>query len=180
MHISPPLNSRYITTYYVREGIDFGSFKRDVLVFKSLAIGQLVYHYLCPARTPFQLDLLSILMMVGGFGVSVLATEAIGLDRTYFAAELGLVPPRWIDRFPYGYIPHPMITSQVFALLGMHKAAHLRAEHPYLVPVHVSLYLLHMLQEICDVHAHRGRPVKGAERAQLEMEGEEEAEGDNK
>ena len=33
---------RYISTFYIRKGIDFGSFKRDVLLFKTLALLQLV------------------------------------------------------------------------------------------------------------------------------------------
>ena len=31
---------RYITTFYIRRGIDFGSFKRDVLLFKTIALVQ--------------------------------------------------------------------------------------------------------------------------------------------
>ena len=50
------------------------------------------------------------------------------------------------------YIPHPMIVSQVFALLGFFKAAHFRAEWPYLVPVHVAFYVTHMLQEHFDIY----------------------------
>ncbi len=93
---------RYISTFYVRRGIDFGSFKRDVLLFKTLALAQLFYHYFFPATTSFVFDPISALMIVTGYTVSVLATNAIGIDRTYFAAELGLVPPKWINQFPYG------------------------------------------------------------------------------
>ncbi len=52
----------------------------------------------------------------------------------------------------HSYIPHPMIVSQVFALLGLYKAAHYRAEWPYVVPVHVLLYVTHMLQEHFDIY----------------------------
>jgi hypothetical protein len=45
-----------------------------------------------------------------------------------------------------------MIVSQIFALLGFHKAAHFRAEWPYVVPIHVTLYCVHMLQEIFDIY----------------------------
>mmetsp|Transcript_9516 Transcript_9516/g.15790 ORF Transcript_9516/g.15790 Transcript_9516/m.15790 type:complete len:732 (+) Transcript_9516:165-2360(+) len=143
---------RYISTYYVRRGIDFGSFKRDVLVMKSVALLQLFYHYLFPTTTTFEFDFISIAMIVAGYVVSVMATEAIGIDRTYFGSELGLVEPKWIDQFPYGYIPHPMIVSQVCALLGFYKAAHYRAEWPYVVPIHIGMYLLHMLQEHFDIY----------------------------
>jgi len=82
---------RYISTYYVRRGIDFGSFKRDVLLFKTLALVQLFYHYLCPSVEQFVLDPISILMIIAGYTVSLMATNAIGIDRTYFGAELGMV-----------------------------------------------------------------------------------------
>jgi hypothetical protein len=144
---------RYISTFYVRRGIDFGCFKRDVLLFKSVALAQLFYHYFFPsAAHPFQWDPVSLAMIVAGYAVSAMATNAIGIDRTYFGAELGLVEPKWIEQFPYGYIPHPMIVSQVVALLGFFKAAHYRAEWPYEVPVHVLLYVAHMLQEHFEVY----------------------------
>ncbi len=147
---------RYITTFYIRRGIDFGSFKRDVLLFKSLALAQLFYHYFVgPIRAgTFQLDIISLSMIGSGYAVSVMATNAIGMDRTYFAAELGIVEPKWVDQFPYGYFPHPMIVSQIWALLGFMKADHFRHDWPYVIPVHVAFYLVHMLQEQFDVYRH--------------------------
>ena len=138
---------RYISTFYIRRGIDFGSFKRDVLLFKTIALLQLFYHYLLPAKQNFEFSPLSVGMIATGYLVSVLATRALGVDRTYFAAELGLVEPKWITDFPYGWIPHPMILSQVVALLGFHMSKHFRDEWPLVVPVHVLLYLAHGLQE---------------------------------
>lgn len=93
---------RYISTFYFREGIDFGSFKRDVLLFKTLAISQLLLFYFLPKTVAFQWDFISLAMMVSGAIVSVMATHALGIDRTYFAAELGLLEPKWVDQFPYG------------------------------------------------------------------------------
>mmetsp|Transcript_20457 Transcript_20457/g.56753 ORF Transcript_20457/g.56753 Transcript_20457/m.56753 type:complete len:719 (-) Transcript_20457:122-2278(-) len=144
---------RYITTFYIRRGIDFGSFKRDVMLFKMLALGQIFYHYFFPSTVPFVLDWISILITIAGYAVSSMAAGAIGIDRTYFAAELGLVEPKWIDQFPYGYIPHPMIVSQVVALLGLYKAEHFRTEWPYVVPIHITLYLAHMLQEHFNIYS---------------------------
>jgi len=143
---------RYISTFYIRRGIDFGSFKRDVLLFKSLALIQMFYHYIFPATETFVVDPVSILMVATGYILSVLATRALGVDRTYFAAELGLVDYNPCTQFPYGYIPHPMIVSQVVALLGLYKAAHFRTEWPYVVPIHIALYLTHMLQEQFDIY----------------------------
>ena len=45
-----------------------------------------------------------------------------------------------------------MIVGQVWALLGLHKAAHFRYNWPHVVPIHVALYILHMMQEIFDVY----------------------------
>jgi hypothetical protein len=82
----------------------------------------------------------------------MLATRALGLDRTYFGVELGLVKPKWITTFPYGYIPHPMIVSQCLALAGFLKLAAFRASWGWLARGHIALYLLHMLQEHLDLH----------------------------
>ena len=45
-----------------------------------------------------------------------------------------------------------MIVSQIWAMMGLYKAAHFRAEAPYVVPLHVTLYLVHMLQEHFDIY----------------------------
>ena len=45
-----------------------------------------------------------------------------------------------------------MILGQVCSLLGTFALPWVRAEYPWLIPVHVALYLLHMTQEIYDVH----------------------------
>lgn len=97
-------------------------------------------------------------MICIGYGLSVAATNALGIDRTYFAAELGLLEPKWITQFPYGYIPHPMIVSQIIALIGIHKASHFRADWPYVIPVHVALYLTHMLQEHFNIYRKYDNP----------------------
>jgi hypothetical protein len=45
-----------------------------------------------------------------------------------------------------------MILSQIFALLGFLKADHFRKEWPYVIPIHVALYLVHMFQEHFDIY----------------------------
>lgn len=75
-----------------------------MLLFKTIALLQLFYHYFFPSTTPFVFDPISVAMFVTGYIVSMLATNAIGIDRTYFAAELGLVEPKWINQFPYGLV----------------------------------------------------------------------------
>jgi hypothetical protein len=58
---------RYISTFYIRRGIDFGSFKRDVLLFKTIALSQLFYCYAMPTKSAFQVDYISIGMILSGY-----------------------------------------------------------------------------------------------------------------
>ena len=112
---------RYITTYYNRDNIAYEDFKRDVLLFKSIALMNLAYVYLSPfdfeiSRVLNEVNPRCLAMIVVGYALSMKATKALGLDRTYFGVELGFLAPKWIDEFPYGTIPHPMIVSQILAL----------------------------------------------------------------
>lgn len=153
---------RYIGTYYFRKDVDYGSFKRDVFLFKGLELVQLGLVYLFPhfmaehvlhiPPVNFSFDPISILMIISGYTVSTLATKALGIDRTYFGAELGHCEPKWVNDFPYEFIPHPMIVSQIWALLGMYKAVHMRTLLPYAVPIHIVLYSVHMVQEHFEVY----------------------------
>eukprot|EP00960_Hanusia_phi_P077987 768765-Hanusia_phi.AAC.4 len=71
----------------------------------------------------------------------------------------------YVQKFPYGVIPHPMILSQCVAMIGFMRAEAFRASWPYLVPAHVCLYLVHMLQEHFDIHKNRASksaPLKSA------------------
>lgn len=164
--------ARYVLTYYVRDDVVYGNFKRDALLFKSIALIQLAVLYLEPfyrdasavsSHTPLDVlvdtvrravtsDPASVAMIVSGYTLSTLATKALGLDRTYFGVELGFCEPKWISDFPYNVIPHPMIASQILALLGLYKAEHMRTTYPWLLPTHIALYAVHMFQEMYDVH----------------------------
>lgn len=94
---------RYIGTYYFRKDIDYGCFKRDVFLFKVISITQVFGHYFFPSgNLPFTIDPISVAMIVIGYAVSIKATYALGVDRTYFGAELGYYEPKWITEFPYG------------------------------------------------------------------------------
>mmetsp|Transcript_32048 Transcript_32048/g.76469 ORF Transcript_32048/g.76469 Transcript_32048/m.76469 type:complete len:661 (-) Transcript_32048:250-2232(-) len=149
---------RYISTFYSRQDVDFGIFKRDVLLFKTLALLQLFGFYFFPGAVSggavsMDLDFCSLAMMAVGYSISLLATKALGVDRTYFGSELGKCEPLRVADFPYGYVPHPMIGSQLLALAGMMKCASFRAASPvWLVPIHASLYLVHMMQEHFDIY----------------------------
>jgi len=146
----------YIGTYYSRRNIAFGTFKRDAVFFKSIAICTLVYYYL----KHFEVDPISLMMLAGGYFVATAATQALGIDKTYFGAELGHCRHEFVTAFPYNMIPHPMIVGACVGLLGFHKLNGLRHEMPYLVPAHIVLYLTHMTQEILDFHRNRARYEK--------------------
>lgn len=93
---------RYITTYYVRDGLDFGAFKRDALLFKSISLAQLFFHYFFPANHAFEFDAVSLGLMAFGFLISTMAAGALGMDATYFGVELGVCEPKLVTKFPYG------------------------------------------------------------------------------
>ena len=154
---------RYMSTYYTRAGVAFGTFKRDVLFFKTVALLQLFRLYAAPlwdadaraacgAEPWFRPE--SLVLVAAGYFVSIAATSALGVDGTYFGIELGVVEAdyKFVTRFPYNVIPHPMILGQVVALLGVHVVPQVRNAHPYLVPIHVALYLAHLTQEAWDYH----------------------------
>ena len=95
---------RYIGTYYYRDGVDFGSFKRDVLFFKTLSLLQLFYFYFFPTNGSFAIDAVSVGMIIVGYAISMKATQVLGIDKTYFGAELGKCEPFWVTTFPFGYM----------------------------------------------------------------------------
>jgi hypothetical protein len=155
---------RYMTTYYVRENVAYGIFKRDVLLYKTVSLAQLVFLYASAATKGFTsladlgIDATAAAMIAGGYALSLYTTAQLGVDGTYFGIELGFVQKQkhYVQKFPYGVIPHPMILSQCVALCGFHRHAAFAAAWPYLVPVHVLLYLCHMVQEHFDIHAGKG------------------------
>jgi len=146
----------YVATFYhardPNQAISFLNFKRDVILYKTLAHINLWAIYLYY----FQFNLISIVLLLLGNGLAVLATRALGTDRTYFGVELGLCTPKRITVFPYNLpLPHPMIWGGIIGLLGFYANPAFRAAWPYIILVHIAFYLLHMAQEHWDVHAMR-------------------------
>ena len=89
---------RYITTYYHRENVSYGNFKRDVLIYKSIALAQLFALYvaavtqnLSSMSALLSIPALDLAMVVGGYALSMYATAQLGVDGTYFGIELGFV-----------------------------------------------------------------------------------------
>lgn len=138
----------YMATYYHRKNLAYPLFLRDVIFFKAISVIHLVFHYFYN----FQFDMLSILMIIGGYALAASAALALGKEKTYFGIELGFCKPVWINAFPYNSIPHPMIFGAIIALLGYYKMDSFRTAMPLLVPGHILLYVMHCAQEAYDIH----------------------------
>ncbi len=138
----------YIGTFFYRRNVSYGTFLRNAVFFKSLAMGQLLFWYIYY----FQFDPISLTLVVVGYGLSFLAYFRLGSLRTYFGVELGKIAPQQIDTFPYGVVPHPMIVGNIIGLIGLERLEPLRVALPWLIPLHIAFYLVHLVQEILDLH----------------------------
>jgi hypothetical protein len=142
----------YIATFAHRRDVAYGTFLRDSVFFKAVSMGSLAV----VAALNFTAEPVAIVLMIAGFGTAGLAAAALGKERTYFGVELGRCAPRRVTRFPYGVIPHPMILGAIIGLLGIHALGGFRAALPWVVPVHVALYLVHLIQEQVDHQQRKG------------------------
>lgn len=130
---------------FARRDWPFDRFVRDAVLFKTLSMAELGWIWLTSGPGIGSVALVSL-----GVGLSCWAASVLGFERTYFGVELGRVPPARIARAPYGWVPHPMILGALVALLGVELVPAVRAGWPWLVPIHVALYLAHLLQEVLD------------------------------
>ncbi len=140
---------RYITTYYIRKDVDYETFKRDVFLFKCVALSQIAY---IVWKQRQYCNWLWCVPIIIGYAISGLATNALGLDGTYFGIELGIVKAdyNFVTTFPYNVIPHPMIVGQIVGLFGIHQM--IKHQYTWLIPLHIMFYTIHMIQEIYDIH----------------------------
>lgn len=139
----------YITTFTYRQPmVAHGEFMRDVLFFKTVAISHLSRRLLPMVELPK--DAPGLLLVTAGFGITMLATARLGMIRTYFGSELGFVKPKWIEGFPYGVIPHPMIVGQIIAYSAVLYWwwDRISTENAILVAGHIGCYTTHMVQEM--------------------------------
>jgi hypothetical protein len=133
----------YLSALAHGPGLSYGEMLRDAIAQKTVSMTLLGGLYLLhPCFEP-----LSAALILGGVGLSLWAASSLGMSRTYFGAELGIVPPARIEAAPYGLVPHPMILGSLIALLGVQLQPELRAAHPWLAPAHAALYLNHLAQE---------------------------------
>jgi hypothetical protein len=125
-------------------GLVYPELLRDAVAHKSLSMLILGALYLASGEVHW----ISLALVAIGLALSNWAAIVLGLTRTYFGVELGVVTPQRIDAAPYGVVPHPMITGAVVALGGVALSPSLREAYPWLVPGHITLYLMHLAQEI--------------------------------
>ncbi len=166
---------RYIRTFYLQKARDFDYevFTRDVMLYKTVAVAQLLLLWLAPlllslfpvaftdalvppsvaqAAGRATVSPLVVVVAVVGFGITMAATAQLGMLRTYFGSELGLVEPKWIRGFPYSVIPHPMIVGQLLAFGAIQSEPHVHGgPFGWVIPTHMTLYLVHMAQEHLEV-----------------------------
>ena len=83
----------------------------------------------------------------------------LGADGCYFGIELGFVNKNYIAKFPYGYIPHPMILSQCIALYFMNYNSNFYNNWPYLSYMHILFYIVHMFQEHFNIYINNKLPI---------------------
>jgi len=145
---------RYVTTYYHRgSDLDFGRFKSDALFFKTVALSHIGCRYVSAmlATSPppaAAVAALSFFMVATGSAVSFLAARALGVDRTYFGAELGVCEMKQYRAPPHDHRPARDV-------LGVYLLPEFRAAWPWLMPTHWAFYIVVMMQEHFDVHARR-------------------------
>ena len=132
---------------YTFRAVEPGRFARDATLFQLIALGVLFYQY-----AQAGLSVPSLVVAALGFGLSGLAFLRLGSERTYFGAEFGVVPPGKISGFPYGVIPHPMITGKLLGFAGLALSAPFRAAWWPLLVGHVVCYLLVLGQELSKRH----------------------------
>ena len=139
----------YISTFAYRSPpVAHGVLMRDCKLYKTLALIHLSKRILPLVELPK--DLLGVALALVGFSITVLATIQLGMVRTYFGTELGLVKPCWISGFPYNTIPHPMIVGQLlgYSTILWWFREQMPIETVALIGMHMGFYTLHMIQEI--------------------------------
>jgi hypothetical protein len=141
----------YITTFAFRKpSVAHGYLMRDAKLYKTISMIHLAYRLLPMVQYNKVSDMIGLGIACLGFATTLLATHRLGMVRTYFGTELGYVKPCWVDGFPYGTIPHPMINGQIFAfsIILLWWWNDITINNKYLLFAHIGFYATHMIQEI--------------------------------
>jgi hypothetical protein len=121
----------------------FDVFKRDAVAMKTVSVAALALVYLaCPV------DIVSLVVIAGGILLNVRAAAVLGVDRTYYGAEVAGLAPRRITAFPYSLIAHPMILGNVAAFGGTLINPAFRQHWWPLACLHVALNIGLLVMEL--------------------------------
>lgn len=154
---------QYIYIYYYHSSIDYNKFKRYVIFYKFLSLAQLYSLYIS-TFTSFSCvynNLLSIIIIISINILSGYSAYLLGKDGCYFGIELGYIckNKNYISKFPYGYIPHPMILSQCIALYFMNNNLLFYNNWSFLIYFHILFNIIHMIQEHFDIYINNKLPI---------------------
>jgi len=154
---------QYIYVYYYHSSIDYNKFKRYVIFYKFLSLAQLYSLYIS-TFTSFSCvynNLLSIIIIISSNILSGYSAYLLGKDGCYFGIELGYIckNKNYISKFPYGYIPHPMILSQCIALYFMNNNLLFYNNWSFLIYFHILFNIIHMIQEHFDIYKNNKLPI---------------------
>ena len=141
----------YVGTFQERTPVSFGTFRRDAVLFKSLAMFQLFAVFamgLFSGQMALTALAATTALVAVGFGLATYATAVLGLDRTYFSWELGFDSPKRIAKFPFGVIPHPMIVGAMIGIGAMLLVPAVRQHYAWLIAGHLIGYVLVLCHEI--------------------------------
>ncbi|MCS7467733.1 phosphatidylethanolamine N-methyltransferase family protein [Stieleria sp. ICT_E10.1] len=134
----------YVGTLQEQTPVSFGTFRRDAMLFKTLAMTQLLGLY----AWNFDHHYGSLALVLAGFALAGYAARVLGMRRTLFSAELGFDAPQRVARFPYGTIGHPMILGAMIGIGGMALAEGFRNDYGWLIAGHIACYALVLVHEV--------------------------------
>lgn len=121
------------------------------LLFRMIAYGVLAYLMVPYLST--NLNPIALIPLALGIFLHTSAVLALGLQRTYYAVELGQLPESKVQKFPYGLLRHPMGVGMCLELIGLYfLSPHFTSDYPYLVLGHLVLTLMTLVVEHFDFH----------------------------
>jgi len=136
---------KYIATFSYKKNINFGNFKRDCFLYKSIALINIIVILKNYFNGNF--DKFPLYLIIFGYLLTMYSSYKLGIDHTYFGYELGKVEGKIVNDFPYNVLPHPMILGQLIAFSGMLLIKGIKSKYKYLIVTHIIFYVIHMLQE---------------------------------
>jgi hypothetical protein len=146
----------YLYWLAVAFGAEFDIFKRDAVAMKTVSVAVLAVVYVAAP-----IDLASLIVIAGGILLNVRAAAALGIDRTYYGAEMAGLPPRRITAFPYSLISHPMILGNVAAFGGTLINPAFRQHWWPLAGLHVALNIGLLVMELAGPRRRRAVRLGG-------------------